>query len=159
MEAINSRIKDLILKEGLTASLFADKIGVLRSSLSHILSGRNKPGADFLEKLIISCPTINANWLLTGIGNPFLDGQRLDVSYDTADLNLTDEELENEDISSQAAEIHGQEELDFSQVVKTKAEDSASSGVGKLENGTNPTLVKVILVYSDATFKELKSGL
>ena len=41
---------------GLTASLFADKINVQRSSISHLLSGRNKPSLDFILKVIENFP-------------------------------------------------------------------------------------------------------
>ncbi|XOV68061.1 MAG: helix-turn-helix domain-containing protein [Fluviicola sp.] len=49
-----------------TASEFADKIGVKRSNLSHVLSGRNKPSLDFLVKVINTYPNVNASWLITG---------------------------------------------------------------------------------------------
>lgn len=63
---IQDRIR-LIMKSGsLTASEFADKIGVKRSNLSHVLSGRNKPSLDFLEKVINAFPKVNAAWLVTG---------------------------------------------------------------------------------------------
>ena len=42
--------------------------GVNRATISHILSGRNKPSIDFLEKLLNAYPNINANWLISGIG-------------------------------------------------------------------------------------------
>jgi transcriptional regulator with XRE-family HTH domain len=45
---------------------FADRIGVQRSSVSHVLSGRNKPSLDFLEKLLNVFPDIDAAWLITG---------------------------------------------------------------------------------------------
>jgi transcriptional regulator with XRE-family HTH domain len=54
--------------EDLKSSAFADKIGVNRATISHILSGRNKPSIDFLEKLLYVYPEVNANWLITGIG-------------------------------------------------------------------------------------------
>jgi transcriptional regulator with XRE-family HTH domain len=50
----------------LTPSAFADKLGVQRSNVSHVLSGRNKPSLDFLEKIILNFPRVNAHWLLTG---------------------------------------------------------------------------------------------
>jgi len=53
---------------GLKPSVLADNIGVSRSTISHILSGRNKPSIDFLEKLLYAYDSINANWLITGIG-------------------------------------------------------------------------------------------
>ena len=54
--------------EGLKSSSLADTIGVNRATISHILSGRNKPSIDFLEKLLSAYPNINANWLISGVG-------------------------------------------------------------------------------------------
>ena len=54
--------------KGVKSSVFADKIGVNRATISHILSGRNKPSIDFLEKLLYVYPELNTNWLITGIG-------------------------------------------------------------------------------------------
>ena len=54
--------------EGLKSSALADSIGVNRATISHILSGRNKPSINFLEKLLNVYPNINANWLISGIG-------------------------------------------------------------------------------------------
>jgi len=52
--------------QGLSASEFADRIGVQRSSISHILSGRNKPSIDFLEKIKTAFPEADLNWLVSG---------------------------------------------------------------------------------------------
>ena len=54
--------------KGLRSSELADNIGVNRATVSHILSGRNKPSIDFLQKLLASYPNLNSNWLITGIG-------------------------------------------------------------------------------------------
>ena len=62
------RLKKWIEKKELTSSKFADIIGVNRATISHILSGRNKPSIDFFEKLLRYYPKLNANWLITGIG-------------------------------------------------------------------------------------------
>jgi len=66
-------MKDQIIKiletEGLTPAKFADAIGVQRSSISHILNGRNKPSYDFIMKIIERFHGINADWLLTGKGS------------------------------------------------------------------------------------------
>ena len=50
----------------LNAGQFAEKIGVQRSNVSHILSGRNKPGYEFLEKVLLAFPRVQADWLMTG---------------------------------------------------------------------------------------------
>ena len=62
------RLKNWMEYEGLKPSVLADNIGVNRATISHILSGRNKPSIDFLEKLLSAYPYINANWLISGIG-------------------------------------------------------------------------------------------
>jgi transcriptional regulator with XRE-family HTH domain len=62
------RLKNWMESEGFKPSALADTIGVNRSTISHILSGRNKPSIDFLEKLLSAYPNINANWLISGIG-------------------------------------------------------------------------------------------
>lgn len=51
-----------------TASSFAEKIGVQRSSISHILSGRNKPSLDFVLKVLSVFPEVELYWLLNGKG-------------------------------------------------------------------------------------------
>jgi transcriptional regulator with XRE-family HTH domain len=60
------RIKTIITVNNLTSSSFADKIGVQRSGVSHILNGRNRPSMDFLLKVIEAFPRVDAGWLLTG---------------------------------------------------------------------------------------------
>ncbi|MGB3775199.1 MAG: helix-turn-helix domain-containing protein [Leeuwenhoekiella sp.] len=52
----------------LTASAFADQIDVGRSSISHILSGRNKPSLDFVMKIIERFDEVELYWLLNGKG-------------------------------------------------------------------------------------------
>lgn len=51
-----------------SASSFAEKIGVQRSSISHILSGRNKPSLDFVMKILHSYPEVELYWLMNGKG-------------------------------------------------------------------------------------------
>lgn len=63
---IQDRIRLIIKSQNLTPSAFADQIGIKRSNLSHVLSGRNKPGLDFLAKVIEHYPNVNAAWLITG---------------------------------------------------------------------------------------------
>ena len=62
------RLRGWMESEDLKPSVLADNIGVNRATISHILSGRNKPSIDFLEKLLNIYSKINANWLISGIG-------------------------------------------------------------------------------------------
>ena len=65
---IIERLQVIISHYSLTPSSFADTIGVPRSSISHLLSGRNKPSLDFVLKLIEAYPEVNLYWLLNGKG-------------------------------------------------------------------------------------------
>lgn len=65
---MKDRLKEFMDYKKLTAADLADTIGVQRSNVSHILNGRNNPGAQFLEKLLMAYPDLEANWLLTGRG-------------------------------------------------------------------------------------------
>ena len=64
-----TRIKEVMNYHKLSASLFADKVGVQRSSISHILSGRNKPSLDFILKITNTFQDVDIYWLLNGKGN------------------------------------------------------------------------------------------
>ena len=63
-----NRLKKVLEHYELSASLFADKIGVQRSSISHILSGRNKPSLDFILKVTNTFSEVDIYWLLNGKG-------------------------------------------------------------------------------------------
>jgi transcriptional regulator with XRE-family HTH domain len=63
---IQERLQIVLKMHNLSASAFADKIGVQRSNMSHVLSGRNKPSLDFLEKTLQHFPRVNAKWLVCG---------------------------------------------------------------------------------------------
>ncbi|HAE71921.1 MAG TPA: transcriptional regulator, partial [Flavobacteriaceae bacterium] len=63
------RLQIIIDYYQLSAATLADKIDVQRSSISHLLSGRNKPSLDFVLKLIKQFPEVNLYWLLNGLGN------------------------------------------------------------------------------------------
>lgn len=62
------RLQKVMDFHGETSSSFAEKIGVQRSSISHILSGRNKPSLDFILKVLSSFPDVELYWLINGKG-------------------------------------------------------------------------------------------
>ena len=63
---ITERLQYIMKLNNLSASAFADKIEVQRSSISHILSGRNKPSLEFIQKVLAAFPKVSSDWLLTG---------------------------------------------------------------------------------------------
>ncbi|MDD2595609.1 MAG: helix-turn-helix transcriptional regulator [Bacteroidales bacterium] len=68
---MNKRIQRFLELEDLTPAKFADIMGIQRSSVSHILAERNKPSFDFIEKMLLKFPNINAEWLILGKGRPY----------------------------------------------------------------------------------------
>jgi transcriptional regulator with XRE-family HTH domain len=61
---LNDKIRDLLKKKEMSPSHFADEIGVQRSSISHILSGRNRPSFDVIQKIIRRFPDLSLDWFL-----------------------------------------------------------------------------------------------
>jgi len=68
---MKDRITLLIKAKNLTAAQFADEIGVQKSSISHILSGRNNASLDFIQKILLTYPEVNMDWLMFGKGPLF----------------------------------------------------------------------------------------
>lgn len=68
---MNRRLLQFLQAENITQAQFADTLSVARGSVSHILAGRNKPGYDFLESLLLHYPRLNLDWLMTGKGKMY----------------------------------------------------------------------------------------
>ncbi len=84
---IQDRIQLIIKANNESPSSFADKVGIKRSNLSHVLSGRNNPSLDFLAKVINTYPNVNASWLLTGATRE--GGFKEEVSTETNKITKT----------------------------------------------------------------------
>lgn len=67
-EEFTKRLDQIMDYYDLSAASFADQIEVGRSSISHLLSGRNKPSLDFVMKVIKQFPEVELYWLLNGKG-------------------------------------------------------------------------------------------
>ncbi|PCJ94187.1 MAG: transcriptional regulator [Flavobacteriaceae bacterium] len=65
-EKFIERLEKILKFYGLSASAFADKVKVQRSSISHLLTGRNKPSLDFVLKVVATFQEVNLYWLLLG---------------------------------------------------------------------------------------------
>ena len=63
---MRDRLKEFMDKQGINAQELSERIGVQPSSVSHILTGRNKPSLDFLEKVLETFPDIDLKYLITG---------------------------------------------------------------------------------------------
>lgn len=68
-EEFTRRLHKIMEYHDLSAASFADRIDVGRSSISHLLSGRNKPSLDFVMKIVNAFPDVELYWLLNGKGS------------------------------------------------------------------------------------------
>ena len=91
--AIVSRIEEVRKNHQLTAASFATKIGVQRSAISHILSGRNKPSLEFLMKVHDSFDEVNLEWLILGKPSPL--SKNLEISANHPEINQLTNVLDN----------------------------------------------------------------
>ncbi|TXG39766.1 helix-turn-helix domain-containing protein [Seonamhaeicola maritimus] len=122
-EEFSKRLKKVIDYYGETASSFAEKINVQRSSISHILSGRNKPSLEFVLKVLSSFPEVELYWLLNGKGE-FPSNQ-----------NYLDSKNEPQTTNS-----------------NKKLETIINS-----ESDRNKTIERIVIFYSDGTFKNFQN--
>jgi len=65
------RIKKLINDKKMNSAQFASEIGIAASSLHHIVSGRNNPSLEVIQKILSRFPEINAEWLINGQNQPY----------------------------------------------------------------------------------------
>lgn len=95
MVDMNERLAQFMRAEQLTAAKLAEIVQVQPSSISHLLSGRNKPNFDFIARMLRMFATLNPDWLINGIGEmyrtekaekPHLDPNRLDLAQKSFDF-------------------------------------------------------------------------
>lgn len=136
------RLETIFDYYGLTASLFADKINVQRSSISHLLSGRNKPSLGFILKIIENFPEVELLWLLNGIGS-FPKG-----------------EIDSNEKLAVSSEKKTEHEIDlFSQETSVfESHSEKKSNTPKIETEVKPIhsdskIERIVVFYSDGTFK------
>lgn len=162
---INNRIKSVLEVSQMTPADFASAIGISRSNLTHLLSGRNQPSFSLLEKLLKAFPQVRTEWLVTGLG---------DMLRDEDDFAQTVEA-----INQQMPTPHTQFEMDFdaeegiepsdANETKTSSEpnnDKASLPIlaanippkTRLQRGSQrqplKKVQKIVYFYTDNTFDE-----
>lgn len=138
---MKDRILKFIQKEGISPAHFADEIGVQRSSVSHILSGRNNPSFDFIQKILQRYSSINSEWLIMGNGDMYKKAEKL--------ITVVPE--------SKAKENPPVQRDLFSSPTGVRSEPPPVYGSEKAEHvSENKVVEKIIVFYSDKTFSEFK---
>lgn len=147
---MNDRISKIMAHYHLTASQFANEIGIQRSALSHIMSGRNKPSLDFVLKLKTRFNEIDTDWLLWGKGKMLGEVSRKNTQGGIqGQLNLTvGETKEREDLPMAKSEdpaeylTEGKESINHP---KKKSPESVDQGDVEIE--------KIVVFYKNGRFK------
>lgn len=63
------RFQKIMEYAGVSPKRFAEILGIERSNVSHIMSGRNNPSLTVVQKILKNFPDISSDWLLFGEGN------------------------------------------------------------------------------------------
>ena len=159
-----NRIQEIIKRYDLSPSKLADTLEVPRSTISHVLSERNKPSLEFIQKIIDKFPEISLNWLLKGEGN--ILGKERDLFSDMYEeetgksesnidspLSLPSENsikstaVKDEEFPAYQGNEKTTENI-ATEPVNTKNEDKKNKLSGKEK------IVKLIVLYENGTFNE-----
>jgi transcriptional regulator with XRE-family HTH domain len=130
------RILEILKNKNLTPAQFADMIGVQRSSISHLISGRNKPSLEFIQKILKTFPDINSEWILSGTG-PVMNGQ-----------NGMKEE------AGHSADLFTPDQVKNDKVIEPKKQESGKIPKKKLNDPEGRKIEKIVFFYTDNTFRE-----
>ena len=133
-EVIN-RLEGIMANHNLSAASFATKIGVQRSAISHILSGRNKPSLDFLMKVYESFDEVALEWLILGTTTSLPRGVQ--------DLDLFKSETINREM------------LD-TPITKTEALTENIINSPTIISKSEIALKEIVHFYEDGTFERFK---
>jgi transcriptional regulator with XRE-family HTH domain len=156
------KMKDRILKflttENITATSLADEIGVQRSSISHILSGRNYPSFDFIQKLLSRYKKLNAEWLIMGTGNMFKMYEQQSLFDQAPPSNPNPKQ-------APAQEYQGTQQIQLPEEIPSESSFPGNgSNSDKIlaspedKKNTSRQIDRIVIFYTDQTFEEYKKA-
>ncbi|MCK9344126.1 MAG: helix-turn-helix domain-containing protein [Massilibacteroides sp.] len=149
MEEFKERIEEIMRSENLTASRFAEAIGIQRSAISHIISGRNKVSLDVLRKTLNRYPKISSDWMMFGILPMYREEKASSTKPDL--FKSSSEGLVSFNSSGQSSEG-----------MNTQSENLEMSSLESSQNTNNQAVIKIkepskkieeiLIFYDDNTF-------
>ena len=126
----------------LSSTRLAEQLGVQPSGISHILSGRNKPSFDFIQKLIEEYPEIDSNWLITGKGSM--------IKKEPVQQAISSPKPTEPNLFSQIQEKSGQ--TDHSEKIKAPMPE-----LDAIKNGIEGDVEQIVIFFTDGSFKSYKN--
>ncbi len=147
---MKERIKKIIETNGLSNSEFAKIIGVQRSNISHVLSGRNKPSLEFAQKVLGNFKDISATWLIMGTGQMYSKPQN--TLFDESVNENATENNENSEKKENSLQANN------NVVEKSNTEQQNIPPAPQIvQNDTSiPNPEQIVVLFDDATFKTYK---
>jgi transcriptional regulator with XRE-family HTH domain len=144
---MKDRLLQLLEKEKISSAEFADRIGVQRSNVSHILNGRNNPGFSFIQKVLETFPGVNPRWLINGEGS-FSDSAPITSKNSERNLFSTSENIFKQPVPAIKTELittanEPVEPPENKQIVQKNERQSVKKNV-----------VRVMFFYDDNTFDD-----
>lgn len=142
------RLEYLMDYYSLNASGFADKIGVQRSSISHLLSGRNKPSLDFVMKILDIFQDVNMYWILDGRQSFLKNDQKILPIVTENKIDIPTAKVPEKSIFSDT--LFDKKEID--NILLPKFESPSPTINDKIIGNSN--IFKIVIFYKDGTFKD-----
>ncbi len=147
---MQNRLQRLLDSEQLTPAKFAEILGVQRSAISHILTGRNNPSFDFINRILHKFPALSSDWLITGKGNMYktvVQGSLFDFSapkHESPSERIAEPKPVNPAIDTDVKNSENPSDL-------LKVTDVTSG------SATKKMVKKIVVFYTDNTFEEFIS--
>ena len=150
---MNKRLEQFLKAENISQSQFADKIGVARASVSHILAGRNKPGYDFLLNISKHYPSLNLEWLITGKGKMYSGS----ITAPAAATTLFDDD-DTAQIRQKTSTP--KDEADTASILQERQTPDAPKATATATTTQNiehkRNISRIVIFFDDNTYQELK---
>lgn len=163
------RIKQIMEMCDSTPAQFATELGINRSNLTHVFSGRNQPSLDLTRKILETFPEIKAEWLIMGTG-PMTRSDEFKMNKEQikeSDVNqpLVPISANINDSEKIVEKLEERSESPENPKVTVRAKEDINPEQGstkeKLDRTSCPPLFtnhkkeveKMILIYSDRTFE------
>lgn len=167
---MNTRLTQFLAAENVSQAQFADKVGVARASVSHILAGRNKPGFDFIERMSRHYPNLSLDWLINGKGRMYKDAGNekspASVPHEDEKPILRDQEktestgslFDTEEIQSRPEPVFSNiaANADRNDAIRSIIHKSPAIQAAAKSRGSAVRISKVLVLFSDGSYQELK---
>ncbi len=131
------RLLAIMKGEGLSAKQFAEEVGIQPGTVSNILSGRNKPSLDVMQKVLNRYNNIASEWLISG-------REPMYKQKDDSQTTLFDSQNNQTPVTGQSGQASANEEK--------RSQDNPATVLQNIE--LKREIQKIVVFYDDGTFEE-----